>query len=120
MAMLDKLKQSNLEQLSIKDYFKTFEVSLDESINVDELTNFFSSQPYSETIPYLTRRQLKPIDKRFKQIELVYQDIHTIGAILWEIDISLSELIDIFGEPIIHNEPYSNTTAFAFKSKNKN
>jgi hypothetical protein len=120
MAMLFNIKQSDLDKLSLKDYFKTIEVALDKNNSVDRLTEFLTSQPYSETKPYLTRRQLKPIDKRFKQIELVYKDSNKVNAIVWDLNISLSQLKDIFGEPIIHNEPYSDSTAFAFRSKNKN
>ena len=68
----------------------------------------------------MNRRKLKPIDTRFDQIELVYDDKNTVSAIVWDLSIPLSKLTEIFGTPIIYNEPYSGTTAFAFKSANPN
>ncbi len=118
MKPLSNIQQSNLDKLSLKSYFKTFEKALDKSHDVDSLTKIVTSKPYSQTKPYLTRRQLKPIDERFSQIELVYEKSSKVKAIVWELDICLSQLIELFGEPIIHNEPYSNTTAFTFRSGN--
>ena len=120
MTTLFNIKQSDLNKLTLKDYFKTIEFALDKNNGVDRLTEFLTEQPFSETKPYLTRRQLNPIDKRFKQIELVYKDSHKVKAIVWDLKISLSQLTDIFGEPIIQNEPYSDSTVFAFRSKNEN
>jgi len=119
MTALFDLKQNELDIMSIKDYFKSIEVSIDSALSVDELMDFFSVQNYVETKPYLTRRKLIPKDKRFKQIELVYKDSNKVDAIVWDITMSLSQLTEIFGEPIIHNEPYSNSTAFSFKSNNQ-
>ncbi len=118
MTSLFDIKQAYLQSMSIKDYFKTIELSIGKNINVDKLSDFLTVLPYSETKPYLTRRNLIPVDKRFEKIELVYTNKNKINAIVWDISISLSELIEIFGEPIIHNEPYSHSTAFAFKSNN--
>lgn len=109
---------SNLEKLPLKDYFKTIESIVTKDTSVEELTNFFTIKPYSETKPYLTRRHLIPMDKRFKEIEIVYKTARTAKAIVWNLNIFLSQLVDMFGEPIIHNEPYSDSTAFAFKSIN--
>jgi hypothetical protein len=117
-ALLD-LKQNELEKLSIKDYFQKIELAINSALNVDELTDFFTIQTYLETKPYLTRRKLIPKDTRFKQIELVYKDSNKVDAIVWNITMSLSQLTEIFGEPIIHNEPYSDSTAFTFKSNNQ-
>lgn len=119
MTALFDLKQNELEKLSIKDYFKSIELAIDSALSVDELTDFFNVQTYVEIKPYLTRRRLTPNDTKFKQIELVYKDSNKVDAIVWDITISLSQLTDIFGEPIIHNEPYSDSTAFAFKSNNQ-
>lgn len=119
MTTLFDLKQNRLEMMSLKDYFRSIEHSIDSAMSVDNLTNFFTFQTYSEAKPYLTRRVLKPNDTRFKQIELVYKDSNKVIAIVWGITISLSQLADIFGEPIIHNEPYSDSTAFAFSSSNQ-
>ena len=118
-AMFD-LNRNELEKLSLKDYFKSIELAIDSAFSVDKLTDFFTVQTYLETKPYLTRRRLIPNDTRFKQIELVYKDSNKVSAIIWDITISLAQLADIFGEPIIHNEPYSDSTAFAFISMNKN
>ena len=119
MTALFDLKQNELEKLSIKDYFKSIELAIDSALSVDELTEFFTVQTYVETKPYLTRRRLIPNDIKFKQIELVYKDSNKVDAIVWDITISLSQLTEIFGDPIIHNEPYSESTAFAFKSNNQ-
>ncbi len=120
MTTLLNLDQTDLIKLSIEDYFKTIELAIDKIVTVDQLTVFLTDQSYAETKPYLTRRQLKPIDKKFEQIELVYKDSYKVSAIVWDFKTSLSQLTDIFGEPIIHNEPYSDSTAFAFRSKNEN
>jgi hypothetical protein len=120
MTSLFDLKQNELEKLSLEVYFKTIAFAIDKGLSVDRLTNFFSIDPYTETKPYLTRRQLIPTDKRFKRIELVYNDNNKVDAIVWDIQILLSQLTDVFGEPIIDNEPYSDTTAFAFKTDNQN
>lgn len=114
------ISQIELRELSITDYFKTVESSITKNMNVDEVTNFFTNFPYSETNPFLTRRQLNPIDNRFERIELVYSDIDKVKAIVWEFRIKLSMLIETFGEFIFQNEPYSNSTAFLFKSQNQN
>ncbi len=114
------LKQHELEKLSVKDYFKRIELAINSALSVDELTDLFTDKAYVETKPYLTRRKLIPNDTRFKRIELVYKNNNKVDAIVWDITISLSQLTDIFGDPIIHNEPYSDSTAFAFKSKNQN
>ena len=120
MTSIIDLNPFDLEKLSIKNYFKTIESKLGKENSVDKLTNFFTAHPFSETKPYLTRRHLKPIDTRFRQIELVYEKQNTVRAIVWDLNIILSQLIDIFGVPIIHNEPYDYTTGFAFKSNNPN
>jgi hypothetical protein len=119
MTALFDLERNELDKLSIKDYFRSIELAINSALNVDELTDFFTVQTYVETKPYLTRRKLIPNDTRFKQIELVYKDSNRVDAIVWDITISLSQLTEIFGEPIIHNEPYSESTAFAFKSNNQ-
>lgn len=119
MAALFDLKQNELEKLSIKDYFKSIELEINSALSVDKLTDFFTVQSYVESKPYLTRRRLIPNDTRFKQIELVYKDSNKVRAIVWGITISLSQLTNIFGEPIIHNEPYSDSTAFVFRSSNQ-
>ncbi len=119
MTTLFDLKQNELEKLSILDYFKSIELAIGSELSVGKLTDFFTVHSYSETKPYLTRRRLIPNDTRFKQIELVYKDSNKVSAIVWEITISLSQLTTIFGEPIVHNEPYSGSTAFAFRSSNQ-
>jgi hypothetical protein len=118
MNSIFDLTQIGLENLTTREYFKTIESVFDKQMDVERMTKLFSSERYSETKPYLTRRQLIPADRRFTQIELVYKAPHRIEAIVWDIRVSLSQLTDFFGEPIVHNEPYSNSTAFGFKSKN--
>lgn len=121
MASLFDLNSFDLKELSIQDYFKTIESTLEKTYNVDKLTNFFTVHPFSEWKSYLNRRTLTSLDPKFKKIELVYQPLNNnVSAIVWELSISLSQLTEIFGVPITHNEPYSDTTAFAFKSTNPN
>ncbi|MFN5844190.1 MAG: hypothetical protein ACK46O_00640 [Flavobacteriia bacterium] len=109
-----------LNDLSLKEYFKLLIDTVPNVCNVEDLTHFFTDEPYSETKPYLIRRKLNPKDKRFKNIELVYDDRNKVSAIVWDINITLTQLKDIFGEPLINNEPISNSTSFAFPSTNKN
>ena len=118
MTSIIDLNPFDLENLSIKDYFKIIESTIGKSNSVDNLTDFFTQHPFSEFKSYLNRRKLKPFDTRFDQIELVYDDKNNVSAIVWDLGITLSQLTEIFGTPIIHNEPYSDTTAFAFKSIN--
>lgn len=119
MSNLGKQFREELQKLSLKDYFKRFEASIDNSIDLKSITDLFTTKNFIEEKPYLIRRMLMPIDNRFKNIEIVYDHNKKVKAIVWELKISLQELNEIFGEPIVYNEPYSNTTAFAFKSNNK-
>jgi len=120
MQTLSEIKLLDLQKFTLEEYFKVIELALEKKNSVDTLTELMTEQPYTETKPYLTRRQLKPTDNRFDKIELVYSNRSRVSAIVWDINIYLSKLIEIFGEPIIHNEPYSDSTAFAFRSKNDN
>lgn len=115
-----QLSHNQLERVPLEAYFKAIERLIINSISVEDLTAFFTNQPFLETKPYLFRRILIPIDKRFSKIELVYESINHVKAIVWHFDTTLSELKSIFGEAIIHHEPYSNSTAVAFLSQNKN
>ena len=114
------MTKEELIKLPLKGYFKQIEKNLTGVVDLESLTNLFTSQQYEEKTPYLIRRQLRPIDNRFSNIEIVYELGKPVGAIFWYFrkPLSLNQLIDCFGEPIVHNEPYSNTTAFAFRSKN--
>jgi hypothetical protein len=120
MNSIFDLTQVDLENLTTGEYFERIESVVDKKMDIERMTELFSLGHYSETKPYLIRRQLIPADKRFSQIELVYEAPHRIEAIVWHIRVSLSQLTDYFGEPIIHYEPYSNSTVFAFRSKNHN
>lgn len=115
--MLSGTLKTELSQLSLKDYFKKIEDILSVNYTLEELTKLFSDQPFTETKPYLIRRQLRPFDNRFSEIEIVY-DNEKVGAIVWDLKILLSQLTDFFGQPHIHNEPYDNSTAFTFISQN--
>lgn len=118
MTRLSDTLADILLRKDLKDYFKMIEESVDDNSDLDTLTKFFTDKPYTETKPYFTRRKLIPKDERFKDIEIVYDEKKDVKAITWEIIINLNQLIQIFGEPVIHNEPYSASTAFAFKSRN--
>ena len=41
-----------------------------------------------------------------------------VRAIVWIFKTTLEELVNFFGKPIMNYEPYNNTVALAFKSKN--
>ncbi len=120
MTTIFEHKNLELDDLSLKEYFKLMIDTIPNVCSVEELTHFFTEEPFTETKPYLTRRILNPKDKRFKNIELVYEECSYVSAIVWELNITLSQLKDIFGEPVINNEPYSDSTSFAFSSANKN
>jgi hypothetical protein len=118
MNLRSKRNNIDFQKLTINEYFKEIETVISNNVDLDKLTNFFTEKPFTETRPYLTRRKLKPIDKRFKYIEIVYSDNKKVKAILWKYNSSLNELEDIFGKANIHNTPYDNSTVFYFISKN--
>ncbi len=115
-----ELTPNQLERMSLIDYFKTIELSIRNPIKLDELTKLFTDEPFLESKPYLNRRVLIPSDKRFNQIEFVYESMDQVRAVVWHFSTSLAQLISIFGSPIIQFEPYSNTSAFTFPSQNRN
>ena len=118
MTQLTEILQIELSNLSLYEYFKRMEKLIDKSISLNILTNFFTDKEFTETKPYLTRRKLLPKDKRFSKIEIVYDE--KIKAIVWDLNISLSNLTKTFGKPIMHNNYYDESTEFAFKSENPN
>lgn len=118
MKALGNMTREELTSLPLKNYFEWFEAELTKSIGLEELTELFTNRPYEEKKPYLIRRQLQPVDERFKKIEIVYDAGKPVGAIVWWFKVTLRELVNIFGKPILHYEPYSESMAFAFMSKN--
>jgi len=118
MKLISKQNKLGFLKLSLKDYFLQFDNKISNEIELDNLTNFLTDSLYTETKPYLTIRQLKPRDNRFHQIEIIYDEFRNVKTIVWDLRLKLSELEDIFGLAIMHNEPYSNSTAFVFNSKN--
>ncbi|QBZ97570.1 hypothetical protein [Flavobacterium sangjuense] len=107
------------EIINLKEYFHIWGNQDFSKLNLDLLTQLFTKSDFVETKPYLYRRKLIPNDSRFKQIELVYDEDQKVKAIVWDLNITYKDLKDYFGEPIIHYEYYSETTAFAFRSKNQ-
>lgn len=106
-------------RLSTREYLKNFEKEIQKNTSVEALTKHFSSDDNSHTEkPYLYRRKIKSADRRFESFEIVYNNPEKINAIVFDLKIKLSELETLFGAPIIHNEPYDESTAFAFKSTN--
>lgn len=109
-----------LHTLPLKDYFNRVALLLSRGVDLSQLTDLFTQQPYEEIRPYLIWRKLKPSDPRFSLIQIIY-DAATpdkINAIYWDFAINLSELSGIFGPYNWHNEPYSESTAFVFPSPN--
>jgi hypothetical protein len=119
MDSLFEVSPNELTNYSLPDYFRYFESRLSRNIDLDSLTAFLSDQPFTEYKPYLTRRKLNPFDNRFNEIEIVYHDNRKVGAIVWELPISLTQLTECFGQFIVHNFYYDRSTEFAFLSKNK-
>ena len=92
---------------------------IQKNTTLEALTKHFSSDDnYHTEKPYLYRRKIKSADRRFESFEIVYDKSERINAIVFDLNIKLSELEALFRTPIIHNEPYDETTAFAFKSTN--
>lgn len=108
------------QQLSTSEYLKHFEKEIGKSITLESLTkHFITGNNYYTEKPYLYRRKIKSVDNRFESFEIVYDESEKIHAIVFDLKIKLSRLQEIFGQPFMQNEPYSETTAFAFKSVNR-
>ena len=118
MNIYSNITSNELIDLSLEEYFNYFENNLNKDIDIDLLSKLFTELPYTEKKPYLIRRQLQPKDKRFEKIEIVYDGDKNVGAIVWWFKVTLRELVHLFGKPILHYEPYSESAAFAFKSEN--
>lgn len=119
--MSKEICREQLQNASLSDYFKIVELNINHLLSIDFWTRLFSDLAYEEQRPYLTRRILIPSDPRFQQIELVYNhnsQNNQIVAIVWDLEISYSQLTKIFGEADIEFEGYSSSTSFKFKSKN--
>ncbi|MCU0416336.1 MAG: hypothetical protein MUE33_04030 [Cytophagaceae bacterium] len=85
-----------------------------EQSGLNSLTEILGTCEFSETRPYLTRRKLTPHDKRFTSIELVYETPKEVRKICWYLDVTISELIDYFGEPRFHYSPHGSATLIGF------
>ena len=115
--MLNRI--STYDRLSTNEYLKIFEKEFQRNISLEDLTlHFTSDNNYHTEKPYLYRRIIKSDDKRFENFEIVYDKSKKIKAIVFNLNIKLSELQILFGQPFMQNEPYSNSTAFIFKSVN--
>ena len=111
---------TELIDLPLKEYFDYFNNNLHKNMVLEYLEELFTELPHKEYKPYLIRRSLIPKDKRFRNIEIVYDDTNgfELGAIVWEINFTLRELVDIFGKPKYNYVPYNDTVEFAFISLN--
>src|SRR5258705_7034192 len=104
-------------ELSKNEYLKFFEKEYHRNINLKDLTVHFAiDNNYHTEKPYLYRRKIKSMDRRFESFEIVHDKIEKIHAIVFNLTIGLNELQALFGEPFIQNEPYSESTLFAFNS----
>lgn len=109
-----------LHTLPLKEYFNRVALLLSRGIDLSQLTDLFTQQPYEETRPHLIWRKLKPSDPRFSLIQIIYDAAapDKINAIYWDFAINLSELSAIFGPYNWQNEPNSESTAFVFPAPN--
>ena len=91
---------------------------------MQDLTLHFTNEKTYETgVPYLFRRQIKSTDNRFDSFEIVYEKYEKfhyekVRAVVFDLKIRLSEIETLFGEHYIANQPYDESTEFAFKSIN--
>lgn len=107
---------------SLEIYFKFFEKKLEKDVDLEWLTDIFTEVPYTEKKPYLTIRHLIPKDKRFKEIEIIY-DVNSknkVKAIVWNFKVTLRELMHLFGKPNLKYEAYADSMLFTFSSNNCN
>jgi hypothetical protein len=105
--------------LSISEYLRNFEKEFQKNINLEDLTRHFTSDNYHRTEkPHLYRRIIKSTDRKFESFEIVHDESGKIHAIVFNLNIKLSELQALFGQTFLQNEPYSNSTAFTFNSTN--
>lgn len=115
---IEQITKEHLSKYSLKEYFDIMFSILNNKTNIEILTTLFTNDDYTITRPYLYRRQLKPIDNRFTQIELVYDSELKLCAVIWDIKISFNELLFLFGEPIIQYFPIVDSTYFEFSKMN--
>lgn len=114
------MNSKELINLPLKEYFEYFNDSIRKNMGLEFLGNLFTELPFKEYKPYLIRRSLIPNDSRFQNIEIVYDDSNNykLKAIAWHINITLRELIIIFGRPKHNYCPYDESVEFAFSSSN--
>ena len=91
---------------------------------MQDLTLHFTNEKTCETgVPYSFRRQIKSTDNRFDSFEIVYEKYEKfhyekVRAVVFDFKIKLSEIEVLFGEHLMANQPYDESTEFAFKSIN--
>jgi hypothetical protein len=111
-------KISNIDSPA-NEYLKKFEKEIQTDITLESLTQHFTTNNnYQSEKPYLYRRKIKSGDERFESFEIVYDESEKVLAVVFVLKIKLSELQTLFGKSLMHNEPYNESTAFAFKSSN--
>ena len=105
--------QDSVEK-NLKDYFFEMKLLFQEQNDLNSLTELLGANEFTETKPYLIRRKLTPKDNRFKSIELVYEKPELVKKICWDIDISLAQLREYFGNPRFHYAPHGSATMIGF------
>jgi hypothetical protein len=101
-------------ETNLKDYFFRMKQLFQKQNDLNSLTELLGANEFTEAKPYLTRRKLTPQDNRFKSIELVYEKPELVKKVCWDLDISLSQLIEYFGNPRFHYAPHGSATMIGF------
>lgn len=105
--------------LSKLEFLKKIEQSLFLNISLNEITEFFiNDHNYIIEKPYLIRRIIKSTYLGIDSFEIVYDSAEKIYALVINVKLNLKELYSLFGKFEVLYEPYSNSSAFLFKSNN--
>lgn len=111
-----------IADMDLRLYFLFFASTMDPFLNLEELTGLFSDKPYTEEgVHGNTWRQLRPREKRFDRIDLIYNHQRQVKCIRWFSSFELAGLIDIFGMPFLASSypGEGEMTAFIFPGNNK-
>ena len=109
----------DLSDLSLKDYFSEMKNLFNHKTDLKTLTELLSNGEFTETKPYLVRRQLVPKDERFSSIELVYESSELVQSVFWYLKTNLSSAVELFGDPRFHYVPHGGATMIGFYDHNK-
>jgi hypothetical protein len=117
MYQPDKKVLDMIAAMDMRQYFLFFASSMNSKDHIEELTGLFSEKPYMEKeINGDIWRQLRPREKRFDRIDLVYTREGRMKCVRWFSSYELSSLIDIFGKPSLASSfpGQGEMTAFIF------